>query len=259
MKVRLLFWLTAASILISACGPSTSATETGAPLNPPAQATSVTSLDTPTALPSSPTPEPPTLTPTLDATATASVTPTPSGPQATILSASVTCMYGPDLGYQVVDTLDSGQVAQIVGRDDNTNWLQIQDPNNTSVSCWVPSVSVTTTGDIPSVQVVMPPMGSITKVTNTASVVSSACPGGATKIRFTATITTTSWAIVDYYWSVSGPGKINAPGGRVVFKTGGANNIYGNVTQKLPCGVYKITLHVTNPQSVSVTRTISLP
>ncbi len=259
MKVRLLFWVTAASVLISACGPSTSATRTDTPVNLSAQTTPLNSLAAPTSAPSSPTPEPPTLTPTPDVTATTFFTPTPSGPLATIMSDATTCMYGPDFGYNVIDALNSGQVAQIVGRDDNTSWLQIRDPNNTSVSCWVPSVSVTTTGDIPGVQVVMPPMGTITKVTNTASVVSSSCPTGTSKIRFTATVTTTSWALVDYTWSVSGPGKVKAPGGRVVFKTGGANNIYGNVTQKLPCGVYKVTLHITNPLDVSVTRTISLP
>jgi uncharacterized protein YgiM (DUF1202 family) len=258
MKVRLLFWLTAVSILISACGPSAAASRTDVQTNLPTQAISINPQSTPTVAPSSPTAEPP-ATATPNVTATPSPTPTPSGPLAAIVSDSTTCMYGPDFGYNVIDILNSGQVAQIIGRDDNTSWLQIRDPNNVSVSCWVPSISVTTTGDIANVQVVMPPMGTITKVTNTASAASSACPGGTSKIRFTATITATSWVIVDYYWTVSGPGKVNAPSGRAVFKTGGANNIYGNVTQKLPCGVYKVTLHITNPLDVSVTRTISLP
>ena len=254
MKVRLLFWLTAASILVSACSPSTSTPRTNTPSNLPAP---VSSLDTPTTEPVSPTGEPPTLTPTPDVTATPSVTPMPSGPQVTILADATNCMYGPDFGYKVIEILNSGQVAQIVGRDDNMNWLQIQDPNNASVSCWVSSGSVTTIGDVTSAQVVMPPMGTIITVTNTASITSSACPGKS-KIRLTATITTTSWAIIDYSWVVRGPADVNAPSGRAVFKTGGANNIYGNITQDLPCGVYKITLHVTNPQDISVTRTVSL-
>ncbi len=257
MKVRLLFWLVVASILVSACSPSTSALRTDVPSNLQVQAASISPLDTQTTAASSPTMESPTLTSTLDATATVSVTPTPSGPQATILADATNCLYGPDFGYKAIDILNSGQIGQIVGRDDNTNWLQIQDPNNTSVSCWVPSGSVTTAGDIPSVQVVMPPMGSIVKVTNTATIISGACPGTA-KIKLTATITTTSWAIVTYQWSVRGPTDVNAPSGRAVFKTGGANNIYGNITQNLQCGVYKITLHVTNPQDISVTRTVSV-
>ncbi len=258
MKVRLFFWLMTASILISACSPSTSAPRTNTPSNLPAQATSANAPGTPTAMPSSPVPELPTLTPTPDATPTASFTPTPSGPLATIVSNATTCMYGPDFGYQVVDTLNSGQVAQIMGRDDNTSWLQIQDPNNTRVSCWVPSVSVTTTGDIPGVQVVMPPMGTITKVSVNAFAKSNTCPGS-NRIHFTATVTTTSWAIVDYDWLIKGPVNTTVPGGRAVFKTGGANGLAGNFQGRLPCGAYKVTLRITNPITISVTRTLSIP
>jgi hypothetical protein len=167
-------------------------------------------------------------------------------------------MYGPDFGYQIVDILDTGQVGQIIGRDDNMNWLQILDPHNASVSCWVSAGSVTTTGDVTSAQVVMPPMGTISKASISASAKSGVCPGQ-NRIHFTATVTTTSWVILDYYWVVTGAAEANIPGGRTVFKTGGAHGLAGNFQGNLPCGVYKVTLRITNPQTVSVTKTLAIP
>ncbi len=261
MKIRGLILLSIFILILAACSPASPGnqpqrnthgspdTSEGAPGAAP--------LGNPVTVPPSATPQPPSETASPAVTATSTFTSTPNGPQATILAGPTNCQFGPDFGYQTIDILNTGQTVLIVGRDDNSNWLYIQDPNNTSVSCWVPAASVSTTGDVAGADVVMPPMGMITKVTMTASANSKVCPG-ANHIKFSATVTTSSWAVLEYAWVLTGPVD-TVISGRLVINSGGPHAINGSFNKNLPCGVYKATLKITSPQTISITKTFAIP
>lgn len=99
----------------------------------PAQPPAAASTDTPAGvvLESSATPaatETPSLTPTI------TLTPTPSVPEVTVTSAT-NCRTGPGTEYDLLYTLQPGQVAQIIGKYTPLNYWVINFPGGTM--CWL--------------------------------------------------------------------------------------------------------------------------
>ncbi len=96
----------------------------------------------------------PALPPTLTVTPAPTLSPTPSAPQLTLNSPVVNCRTGPDVAYRSLDTINSGQTAVIAGRDDNSTWWYVRDPNNTSQFCWVSASITTTSGNLNNLPVI---------------------------------------------------------------------------------------------------------
>jgi len=65
-------------------------------------------------------------------------------PTATPLSATlriteelVNCRFGPGIVYELINELDEGQSARVVGRNNDSTWWYIRDPGNPNGFCWV--------------------------------------------------------------------------------------------------------------------------
>ncbi len=76
----------------------------------------------------------PAITDTPSATPTITLTPTPSVPEVNVTSAT-NCRTGPGTEYDLLYTLQPGQVAQIIGKDSADNYWIINYPGGTM--CWL--------------------------------------------------------------------------------------------------------------------------
>src|SRR5689334_12852606 len=104
------------SIALSACNLS----------SPRPPAPTVTSIP-PTATPAN------TLTPTLAPTAT------PVQLVLRVTGKLVNCRLGPGVAYDLVNDLDEGESARVVGRNDSSTWWYVRDPGNPNGYCWLSS------------------------------------------------------------------------------------------------------------------------
>ncbi len=122
---------------------STQTTEAGVP---------ITGGESPTPTPT----EAATETPTEALSPTPAFTPTSAAIQISV-SVATNCRTGPGIAYPRVGGLLVGQVAQVIGRNaDSTFWV-IQDPNRPSQTCWVWGQFAVVTGNTGSVPVFTPP------------------------------------------------------------------------------------------------------
>ncbi len=202
---------------------------------------------------------PPVVAPT-DTTvpATAPVVPTPSTPQATPNTTAVNCRSGPDVGYDAKDTINQGQVAQITGRNDDSSWWYVIDPNNTSVFCWVSASVVTTAGNLTGLPVITPPTGIVTNVTVAAKGSFTMC-GGPNVVEFSGAITTNGPAKVQFQWEIRGDKSNTTSPQTLTFKAAGTKSAPDPGAYTADCGHYSITLHVIDPNDTSATKKFSIP
>jgi hypothetical protein len=119
-----------------------------------------------------PTPASPTNTPTLENTATETMTPTetltptPADPFVSPDGKDISCYFGPGTEYAVDGGLLLGEKVPVLGRDELTLWLQIENPRipGKNRMCWVAIEKVITEGDIESAPVVEAPISLVTAV-----------------------------------------------------------------------------------------------
>lgn len=116
-----------------------------------------------------PSPEPmimasdtPGFTPTPTSTPTITVTPSPvftSTPTVPLVSVSVAtnCREGPGKVYDRVGALLVGQVAEVYGRNETSNYWYIRNPNASSSFCWLWGEYATVSGNVPALPVYTPP------------------------------------------------------------------------------------------------------
>ena len=210
----------------------------------PTLGSSIAPLDTATASPA-------TLTPIPTAIPTATTNPTPSVPEVTPISANVNCRSGPDVGYNAISVLESGQFAQIAGRNNDSSWWYIHDPSNPTGFCWVAASVVMTSGPMVAIPVIAPPAAIVTKVTVAVSLPSSVFCGGPNAIEFSGMITTNGPVKVKFQWETGGD-KTNPPvPGSLTFKAAGTQEAPSPGAYSVDCGHYTIALHVTSPNNIS--------
>ena len=131
----------------------------------------------------------PALPPTSTFTPSPTLSPTPSAPQLTPKSNIVNCRTGPNVAYPSLDTINLRQTAVIAGKDDNSTWWYVHDPNNINQFCWVSASVSTTSGSLDNLPVIPILATVVTNVTVSASVSFSMC-GGPNAVNFSGTITT---------------------------------------------------------------------
>src|SRR5689334_22323418 len=91
------------------------------------------------------TPIPPSTTPTPAFTQTATITLTPTVPPTAtpvelslkVIKELVNCRSGPGVVFELVNELNDGQTARVVGRNADSTWWYIRDPGNPGGECWV--------------------------------------------------------------------------------------------------------------------------
>jgi len=192
----------------------------------------------------------PALPPTLTLTPAPTLSPTPSAPQLTLNSPVVNCRTGPDVAYHSLDTINSGQTAVIAGKDDNSTWWYVRDPNNTSQFCWVSASVTTTSGNLNNLPVIPALAVIATNVTVSASVSFSMC-GGPNPVSFSGTITTNGATKVSFQWEIRGDKSNTTSPQTITFKAAGTKSAPNPGTYSADCGHYSISLHVLIPNGIS--------
>ena len=188
------------------------------------------------------------LTPTF--TPAPTLSPTPSAPQLTPNSPVVNCRTGPNIAYPSLDMINSGQTAVIAGKNENSTWWYVHDPNNLNQFCWVSASVAITSGSLSNLPVI-PPLGVIvTNVTVGASVSFSMC-GGPNAVNFSGTITTNGAAKVSFQWEIRGDRTNTTSPQTITFKAAGTMNAPNAGTYTADCGHYSISLHVLSPNDIS--------
>jgi hypothetical protein len=209
--------------------------------------------DTPVAVPASPSP-----TTAPAGTSTPTTVPTPSVPSVTPNAANVNCRSGPDVAYDSVGILVSGTSTQITGRLADSSWWYVHNPTDISSFCWVYAGVVTRIGPDVDIPVQAPPAAIANKVTVDVTLPSSVTCGGPNPVQFSGTISTNGAATVQYQWEITGD-KTNTTAPQTLdFSDAITQDAANPGAYNVDCGKYKITLHVTSPNSISASKTFTV-
>jgi uncharacterized protein YraI len=178
-------------------------------------------------------------------------TSTPSEPQLTPNTNAVNCRLGPNVVYESLDVINSGQTAVIAGKDEDNTWWYVHDPNNSNLFCWVSASVSTTSGDLSNLPVIPVTAVIVTTVTVNASVNFNKC-GQPNSVNFSGTVTTNGPTKVTFRWEVGGTITNILSSQTITFNAAGTKNAPNPGTlAHLDCGKYSITLHVLNPNDIS--------
>jgi hypothetical protein len=191
-------------------------------------------------------------------TPTPTLTPTPGAPQLTPISSSVNCRSGPDVAYNITGVIQLGQVALIAGRNDDSSWWYVHDPNNPGQFCWVAASVVTPSGDLSNLPVIPITTALVTAVTVDASVNFNMC-GGPNSAEFSGTLTTNGPVKVTFRWEVGGAVSSILGTQTITFKAAGTKSAPGpGALAHVDCGKYSITLHVLSPNDISAKKNFKI-
>lgn len=204
----------------------------------------------PTTIPSTKTARPkPTLTPVPQ-------TSTPVELTLRVTRELINCRYGPSIVYTFVNELKEGQLARVIGRNENSTWWYIRDPGNPSGSCWVSADVTEIQGKAHDLPVANPPVIMVTKVTLRIEPerIFILCNQFPQTIFFESEIITNGPALVTWRLETSA-GHISAENTMIFekFDTQTANGYY-----EIPvAGDYWIKMHILKPNDV--TETLNFP
>ncbi len=117
----------------------------------------------------------------------------------------INCRLGPGTEYVLVNELQKGQSAQVIGRNDSSDWLYIRDPGNPDGYCWVSTSVIETTGPMTELPISQPPFVSVTdfilRVEPSRILVN--CTQFPQTVFLAAEITTNGPALLTWKWEVS--------------------------------------------------------
>jgi hypothetical protein len=119
-------------------------------------------FNTPTPVP---TVAPPASTATPPSTPTLALTPTKVEVSMTVKDEIINCRFGPGTEYILVNELQKGQSAGIIGRNDTSAWYYVRDPGNPNGYCWISADVIVTTGPVLELPVIQPPFVTVTDFT----------------------------------------------------------------------------------------------
>ena len=135
--------------------------------NPEASSTTPPSESTPTSLPTAtniPEAAPPTTTSVPSASPAPATTATPMIPIVSV-SANTNCRTGPGQIYDVVGALLIGESAEITGKNSNSNYWIIRNPDNPTTTCWLWGEHASISGNQSSLsEISIPPSPTPTKL-----------------------------------------------------------------------------------------------
>ena len=185
-------------------------------------------------------------------------TSTPSEPQLTPNTNAVNCRLGPDVVYESLDVINSGQTAVIAGKNEDSSWWYVHDPNKSSLFCWVSASVSTPSGNLSNLPVIPVTAVIVTAVTVNASVNFNMC-GQPNSADFSGTITTNGPTKVTFRWEVGGAISNILPSQTITFNAAATKNAPNPGTlAHLDCGKYTITLHVLSPNDISAKKNFKI-
>jgi hypothetical protein len=141
-------------------------------------------------------------------------------------------------------------MAVIAGKNNDSTWWYVHDPNNSSVFCWVAASVSITSGDMSNLPVIPAPAAIVTNVTVSANVSFSMC-GGPNVVQFSGTITTNGATKVKYQWEIRGDKSNTTTPQTISFNGAATKNAPNPGAYTADCGHYSISLHVISPNDIS--------
>ncbi len=212
--------------------------------------------ETPTlSIPSATTQPPPTATATQTPSPTNTPPPTltftPTVPIAFPKDVAVNCRLGPGQAWLVLSGLTVGQSSQIVGKNSDTSWWYIVDPNNSGRNCWVSGSVTNTAGNLATIPVVETPKASVVNVrvsVDPASISVAGCVGPVPSIKIKGTIETNGPATVKWYFETQQGGALSTQ--TTEFDAFGPKEFSADYTPTLAAGTYWVRLIVASPNSI---------
>jgi uncharacterized protein YraI len=255
MKSQLLLTLMVIGVLLASCSPQAApaqATSTGilttstsgevALATNTSQPTDTSLPPTETIVPATETTQPPTDTPTN------TLAPTLSTATATAKSEAVNCRYGPGLNYMSIGALEAGESAVIVGKTEDGQYWEINNPKASGEKCWVANSVIVTSGDTGSVPVAAAPKTSVTDVSmsNPDTTYADTCSVDIDPIDLIGTIEVNGPLTVTWYFETEQGGKLKTH--TTSFTSSGSFQVEDDsYTPDLDEGTYWVKLVVTDP------------
>jgi hypothetical protein len=193
--------------------------------------------------------EPPT-SPAPSDTPTPAPTGTPTIPIAWPKSVAVNCRFGPGTFWASISGLNPGQTAEITGRNGDSTWWYIKDPQNPGGFCWVSASVTNTAGNLALLGIIASPNAVVTDVTvklspNTISV--PGCMGPVQPISLKGTITVNGPVKVKWHFETQQGGSLTSH--TTNFDEFGAKNANEDYTPIVSAGTYWVRLVITSPNS----------
>lgn len=195
----------------------------------------------------------PTLTSVPTETPLPTLTPTPTIPIAWPLDKGVNCRYGPSTNWISISSLLVGQTAEIQGRNKDSSWWYVTTVNDPGKPCWVASSVTVTAGNLANLQVVDPPIASVTDVSlklEPKEITLPGCIGPMPSITFKGGITVNGPAKVEWHFETEQGGAL--PYHNIEFEKADTKTVEENFTPSPPAGSYWVKLIITKPNEKKV-------
>jgi hypothetical protein len=118
-----------------------------------------------------------------------------------------------------------GRQAEVIGRNTDSTWWYVRNPNDPSTSCWLSAEFVQTSSDGQSLPVVGPPEIMVTGISVSVepSVINVSCDALPQSVVITARITSSGPSTVIWHWSASS-GYIS-PDKQLLFEAGDTKTV----------------------------------
>jgi len=161
----------------------------------------------------------------------------------------INCRFGPGTEYILVNELQAGQFARVIGRDANSAWLYIHDPGNPDGYCWVSADVVEASGPLIELPVIQPPFVTVTDLTLRVepSRILVSCTQFPQTVFLEAKITTNGPTLLTWKWEAS-TGAVSDVG-TLVFQEAGTQLINDYYQIAAP-NEYWIKLYILTPNQL---------
>lgn len=242
MKFR--FWSLFLVLGLTSCNLATTQS-TSTPLPQPKPGTPTLNLSTFTPVPTQTPLRVFTSTPTIELTST------PIFILASPKDQPVNCRYGPDVSYAITGALHSGAKAEMIGRNEDSSWWYVKNPNDPSTVCWLSAEFIVTTGNVASLPVVGPPQIGVINIHVTVDpiLMNVNCAAFPQYVSASADVTTNGPAIVTWRWETNAENTSKEE--TLLFETAGTKTVQGYFTVKGANDDYWVNLHTLLPNDRS--------
>ncbi|HMU94008.1 MAG TPA: hypothetical protein PKE35_14785 [Anaerolineales bacterium] len=194
--------------------------------------------------------------PSVQPTAPIPPTTTPVTASLTVKDSPINCRLGPGTVYELINELDAGENALVVGRSEDFAWWYIRDPGNPDGFCWVSANVTETQGIVEELPIIQPPVTTVTdvnlRVEPNRIVIN--CNQFPQTVFLEAEITTNGPAFVIWRWEASTGAASNDS--TLVFKESGPQ-IINDYYQFAEPNEYWIRLHILSPNEL--TEQVNIP
>jgi len=177
------------------------------------------------------------------------LTPTPTVPIAWPSDKGVNCRYGPSTDWVSVGSLLVGQTAEIQGRNDDSSWWYVTNPD--SGHCWVAASVTLTAGNLANLLIISPPQAQVTSVKiklDPKSISLPGCFGPVQPMKFEGTISVNGPVKVKWHFETQQDGPMSDD--TLNFKFADSKNVEASsFTPDASAGTFWVHLVIVEPNS----------